>query len=101
MRLIPALLDIYRDTHPFLVIQKAAQVFISEYFINLALWVADTGQGGRGNALHVMPTQSQMNDFSQARFDKAIAESPYLQNRLFPPPPGRQGPQQPPTQEVR
>ena len=92
MRLIPALRDLYEDTHSFIVVQKAAQVFVSEYLINTALWVADTGQGGRGNALYVMPTQGQVDDFSQARFDKAIAESPYLQQRLFPPPPGRQGP---------
>ena len=92
MELIPALQDLYRDTHPFIVVQKAAQVFVSEYLINTALWAADTGQGGRGNALYVMPTQGQVDDFSQARFDKAIAESPHLQSRLFPPPPGRQGP---------
>jgi len=92
MDLIPALQDLYGDTHPFIVIQKAAQVFISEYLINSALWAADTGQGGRGNALYIMPTQGQVDDFSQARFDKAIAESAYLQGRLFPPPPGRQGP---------
>ena len=92
MRLIPALEELYRDSHPFIVIQKAAQVFASEYLINIALWAADTGQGRRGNALYVMPTQTQMDDFSQARFDKAIAESPYLQSRLFPPPPGRPGP---------
>jgi len=92
MRLTPALQDLYQDDHPFIVIQKAAQVGISEYLINTALWAADTGRGGRGNALYVMPTQGHVDDFSQARFDKAIAESPYLQRRLFPPPPGRQGP---------
>ncbi len=92
MRLIPALHDIYKDRHPLVVIQKAAQVFVSEYLINAALWCADTAQGGRGNVLYVMPTQVQMDDFSQARFDKAIVESQYLQNRLFPPPPGRPGP---------
>ncbi len=92
MRLVPALQELYEDRHPFIVIQKAAQVGISEYLINTALWVADTGQGGRGNALYVMPTQGHVDDFSQARFDKAIAESLYLQSRLFPPPPGRQGP---------
>jgi hypothetical protein len=92
MRLTPALQDLYRDTHPFIVIQKAAQVFVSEYLINTALWAADNGQGGRGNALYVMPTQTQTDDFSQARFDKAIAESPYIQSRLFPPPPQKGGP---------
>ncbi len=92
MRLIPALQDVYRDTHPFLVVQKAAQVFITEYMVNTALWVCDTGQGGRGNALYVMPTQTQMDDVSQARIDKAIGESPHLRIRVFPPPPGRAGP---------
>ena len=92
MELIPALAEIYSDPHPFIVIQKAAQVFCSEYLINTAMWTADTGQGGRGNALYVMPTQTQMNDFSQGRFDRAIAESPYLQQRLYPPPPGKGGP---------
>ena len=85
MELIPALEAIYQDDHPLLVIQKSAQVFASEFLINTALWAADTKQGGRGNAFYVMPTQTQMDDFSQARFDKAIGESPYLQHRLHPP----------------
>lgn len=92
MVLPPALRDIYADQHPFVVIQKAAQVGISEYLINCVLWTADTGQGGRGNALYIMPTQGQVDDFSQARVDRAIGESPHLQQRLFPAPPGRPGP---------
>lgn len=91
MRLIPALQAIYADRHPFIVVQKAAQVFISEYLINTALWAADTGQGDRGNVFFVMPTQTQVNDFSQARLDRAIGDSPYLQQRLSPPP-ARPGP---------
>ena len=58
MRLPPALHEIYRDDHPFIVIQKAAQVFITEYLINVGLWVCETCQGDRGNALYVMPTQA-------------------------------------------
>ena len=92
MRLIPALQDLYRDGHPFVVVQKAAQVFVSEYLTNTALWAADSGQGGRGNVLYVMPTQNQVDDFSQARVDKAIAESPYLMKRLYPTPPQKGGP---------
>ena len=72
MELIPALHAIYQDDDPLLVIQKSAQVFASEFLVNTALWAADTKQGGHGNALYVMPTQTQMDDFSQARFDKAI-----------------------------
>ncbi len=41
MELIPALGAIYQDDHPFLVIQKSAQVFASEFLINTALWAAD------------------------------------------------------------
>ena len=54
MELIPALEAIYKDDHPFLVIQKSAQVFACEFLVNTALWAADTKQGGRGNALYVV-----------------------------------------------
>ncbi len=84
MTVPPPLRAIYDDNHPFLVIQKSAQIGISEYLINAALWVADTHQGGRGNALYVMPTQGAMEDFSQARVHKAIEESPYLRERAHP-----------------
>ena len=73
--------EIYEDPHPFIVVQKAAQVGASEYGINSALWAADTGQGDRGNVLYVMPTSGMMRDFTQTRFERAIAESPYLKRR--------------------
>ena len=38
-----------------------------------------------------MPTQNQMDDFSQARFDRAIQDSAYLRQRLQPEPPRRKG----------
>lgn len=56
--------DIYMDESSCIVIMKGAQIGISEWLINSALWFAEN-QGG--NVLYVMPTQSQMNDFSQAR----------------------------------
>lgn len=92
MRLIPALADLYGDSHDFIVVQKAAQVFVTEWMINAAIWVADTRQGSNGTALYVMPTKGQVNDFSQARMDRAIGESDYLRSRILPPPPGRAGP---------
>ena len=92
MALPPALHDLYQDDHPLVVIQKAAQVFISEYLINMGLWAADSRLGDRGNVLYVMPTQTQMDDFSQGRFERALDESPYLTQQLHPPPPGRSGP---------
>lgn len=90
MRLPPAHKEIYRDAHPRLVIQKGTQVFVTEYLLTLALWIADTRQGGRGNALYVMPTQRDAEDLSQGRLYKAIDDSPYLQGRLSPP--GKRGP---------
>ena len=51
----------------------------------------DTSYAGRGNALFMMPTQNQMDDFSQARFDRAIQDSAYLRGRLQPEPPRRKG----------
>lgn len=56
--------DIYLDESPQIVIMKAAQIGVSELLINTALWFCET-KGG--NVLYVMPTQSAMNDFSQAR----------------------------------
>src|ERR1700694_4871656 len=87
----PALADIARDDHPIVVIQKSAQVGLSELLVNLALWTADTRYAGRGNVLFLMPTQNQMDDFAQARIDRAIQDSAYLRERLQPEPPRRKG----------
>ena len=38
-----------------------------------------------------MPTQNQMDDFAQARFDRALQDSAYLRARLQPEPPRRKG----------
>lgn len=63
-------------------VMKASQVFVSEWMVSTALWVCDTGLGGRGNALYLFPTQSQGDDFAQARIDKAIEDSDHLSSRL-------------------
>jgi hypothetical protein len=89
MELTPALRDLYDDRHPFVVVQKGAQVGISEWMVNQALWAADTNLGGRGNVLYVMPTEGVMRDFTQARVDRAIADSDYLAGRVHPEPPQR------------
>jgi len=91
MELPPALETIYSDEHPYIVVQKSAQVGVSEYLINCALWCADTFQGRNGVAFYVMPTQTHCDDFSQARIDRAIAQSPYLQARTQPTPPFKKG----------
>ena len=82
--LIAPLEAIYRDRHPGVVVAKAAQVFMSEFCINLALWVADTRQGERGHVLYIFPAREQLGDFVRARIDSAIEQSPYLQSRVRP-----------------
>ena len=91
LRHLGALADIARDRHPMVVVMKSAQVGVSELGVNLALHAADTALGGRGNVLFAMPTQNVMDDFAQARFDRAIQDSPYLRGRLQPEPPNRKG----------
>jgi hypothetical protein len=91
LRDLPALTAIARDPSPLIVIQKSAQVGATELLVNLSLWAADTAYAGRGNVLFLMPTQNQMDDFAQARFDRAIQDSPYLRSRLQPEPPRRKG----------
>ncbi len=78
------MIDVYRDQAREIVVPKAAQVGASEWAVNLALWVADTKAGGRGNALYVFPAIAQMGDFVRARIDTAIEESAYLLRRVRP-----------------
>jgi hypothetical protein len=77
------IMDIYQDMHPEVVIMKAAQVYISEYGINLALWAADQHWADRGVCLYVFPKQEQMDDFSQDRVNRAIQGSFYLKERVL------------------
>ena len=86
-----ALADIARDDKDFVVIQKSAQVGATELMVNMALWAADMGWAGRGNVAYFMPTQNQMDDFAQARIDRALQDSPHLRARLQPEPPRRKG----------
>lgn len=80
----PWLRDLYRlgDETPRAWVMKSSQVGISEWLVSTALWVADSRLGGRGNVLYVFPTQVTMDDFAQARVDKAIEESDYLRGRV-------------------
>lgn len=91
LRHIPALADIARDDHPFVAIQKSAQVGVSELLINRALHAADVGWGDRGNVIIFSPTQTQMDDVAQARIDPALQDNPYMRSRLQPEPPTRKG----------
>jgi Phage terminase large subunit gpA, ATPase domain len=88
---LPAIADIARDDHDLVVIQKSAQVGVSELLVSKALWAADTGYAERGNVLFLMPTQNQMDDFAQGRFDRALQDNAYFRSRLQPEPPRRKG----------
>jgi len=74
--------DIYHDMHPNIVIMKAAQVGISEWGINMGLWVCDQNWADRGVSLYVFPKQDQVDDFSQDRVMRAIRGSDYLRSRI-------------------
>ena len=78
----PIMHSIYADEHEFSIFKKSAQVFVSEYLINKAFWVADNKIGGRGNVLYAYPTQDKLNEFSHARVEKAIDESDYLRSKV-------------------
>ncbi len=86
---LPALRDIARDRSPLIVVQKSAQVGLTELMVSKALWAVDTGCAERGNVLYMMPTQNQMDDFARSRIDRAIQDSAYLRSRLQPEPPRR------------
>ena len=79
---IPWLRDLYRVDAPEVWVKKASQVFISEWMVNTALWLADTGRGSRGNAAYVFPYERQMRDFVRARIDTAVESSPHLMRNV-------------------
>ena len=89
---IPAMVDIMRDPHPLVVVQKSAQIGITEAVITKALHTAVARRGGRGNALLAMPTGDQMADFVAARIDAAIQQSALLRAQMQPEPPRRRSP---------
>lgn len=78
--ILPPLNALYDDNSKEVFVEKAAQVTISEYLINLALYGADSGWGGRGNVLYIFPATPQISDFSNARIEPVILESPYLRS---------------------
>lgn len=78
----PLFEEIYNSTHPRIFVRKAAQVFVSEYLINVALWISATAQGKRGVSLYVFPKEKQLGDFCRGRIDTAINGSPAIKSIL-------------------
>lgn len=69
------LVDIYKDQHPSIVYQKAAQMGLSERLVSESVWVCDRLHK---NSLYVFPTSSQLGDFVQARLEPVFNFSDYL-----------------------
>lgn len=76
--IVPPLKPIYEDSATEVYIEKAAQVFISEFLINLAFFISSTHWANRGNSLYIFPFTPQISDFSNARVEPEILGSPYL-----------------------
>lgn len=69
---------LYNCTAREMVVYKASQVGASEYLISYALHAADVR---RATVIYLFPTDSDISDFSTARFGPAIEASPYLEKK--------------------
>lgn len=69
------LTGVYKDKSRELVIMKSGQGGASEYCISRAIWSCDVRQM---NVLYLLPTNSDISDFSQMRIGTALEASPYL-----------------------
>lgn len=69
--------DIYADTAQKVVVQKAAQMGLSEWLISYAFHGCDVR---RATVLYTFPSLNLLSDFSRARLGPAIEASPYLQS---------------------
>lgn len=79
--IIPPYKAIYRDQSMEMYVEKAAQLFFSEYLITLAFFAADVKWGDRGVVAYYFPSEKQLNDYSIARLDPEISSNPYLAQR--------------------
>ena len=82
------LAQIYEDDHPFVVIQKPAQVGCSELAVTRTLHALDVGasywQTDKAgiNVGYLFPTQTALRDFSKERFNGLLSESEHIA-RMF------------------
>lgn len=80
--------QIYRDTHPFIVVEKPAQKGLSEYAVTRACHKLDVGARYYGldkaglNVGYVFSTKDALSNFSKERFSGLRAETDRLA-RLF------------------
>ncbi len=80
---MPYLADAYAEMGQLpvggrIVVMKCAQTGWTESAINISLWFMQTkGEG----VLYMLPSDRALADFSQARLDRAIRASPYLNSQ--------------------
>lgn len=75
------LAGVYQDASRELVIMKSGQGGASEYCISRALWSCDVRAM---NVLYLLPTISDISDFSQMRIGTALEASDYLAGIVVP-----------------
>jgi len=73
------LVDIYEDESKNIVLKKGAQIGITTFGMNKAMWMADTRTA---SIIYTFPTASDVSDFSRARINPMIQSSPHL-SRVF------------------
>jgi len=72
------LADIYKDKSKDIVVQKSAQMGLTTFGINRALWFADTNNV---SIIYTFPTSGDVSEFSRARVSPIIQASPHLLGR--------------------
>lgn len=66
---------IYKDNSREIAVKKASQMGLSEWAVSRAFWTCDRRNG---NVFYVMPSDTDVYDFSQMRFNPALEASPHL-----------------------
>ncbi|MCK5019125.1 MAG: phage terminase large subunit family protein [Candidatus Peribacteraceae bacterium] len=69
------LIDIYEDKAQKMVLKKAAQIGVTTFGMNKAMWFADTNDVA---IIYTFPTASDVADFSKARIAPIVQASDYL-----------------------
>lgn len=75
----PWVREMHNSKAPTNYSMKGAQLGVTEVLINLAFFTIDMRHK---DVLYVLPTSKNASDFSKARFNAALKESPYL-NTIF------------------
>lgn len=73
----PWVKEMHNSKAPFNYSMKGAQLGITEILVNLAFYTIDML---RRDVLYVLPTSRNASDFSKARFNAALKNSPYLKS---------------------